>query len=665
MRAALAFLLAACSVPDKEPTTIDGGTDAPIGGPLETTITEAPAELSTLTAATFRFEANDPAATFECALDGETPAACTSPHTRTLGDGSHGFVVRAVRDGEGDPTPAEHVWTIDTIAPDTRLVATPPAADNSVTVRFEFDSLEDNVTFECALDGNSFTECESGDKFGPITDGTHSFAVRARDRAGNVDTSPSIYAWVVDTSTPDTQLIDGPEGATAQTSATFTFVSPDAGSGATFQCSIDGSGFTACSSPRTFANLGAGAHTFAVRVRDAVGNFDPTPATRTWTVDTVPPQTMITSGPTGAVAAASATFVFTSNEQDATFTCRIDGGAFAPCTSPHNLLGLAQGAHTFAVRATDAAGHTDTTAATRTWTVDTLAPEVEITVGPSEGGISGPRVTFELVVSEGQPECSLDDAPFTACASPLRFNAPAGAHQLRIRASDQAGNATTVSRAWTIECAAPGPAGAAGVLHLDEADQTLANATGGAAAVLGLDVTVEPSDPQSLPGRFGNALGFEILAGDVVTWPVGLPATNELAIELWVRPESVAGQREIFATADDRVALRATAVSPTMVQLSMTIGETGGPGQQRTVTSAAVAAGQWHHVVVSLQEPMLWMWVDGVRTQLANVRPGTPLAFDGIRLGGAGTFAGALDEVWLAQTPIVTDEAALTRYCPL
>ena len=667
MRTLLAGFLVACSVPDKQPTAPDAGPDG--GGDTtapETTIIEAPDEFSRQTAATFRFESNDPNATFECAIDGGEPVACTSPFTRTLNDGTHGFVVRAIgANGQSDDSPAEHLWTIDTVAPDTRLVRTPPAADNSVMVTFEFESIERNIVFECSLDGNSFAACESGDSFGPVSDGAHSFSVRARDRAGNVDMSPPIYAWNVDTSTPDTQLIDGPEGAVASTTATFTFVSPDAGGGATFQCSIDGSAFVACSSPRVIAGLDAGEHTFAVRVRDAVGNFDPTPATRTWTVDVSPPNTTIIDGPEGAVAAASASFTFTSNEQGVTYECRIDNQPFAACTSPFNAMNLAQGAHTFAVRATDSAGHTDASPATRSWTIDTIAPEISITAGPAEGGTSGPRVSFEFTVSEGTPQCALDNADFTACSSPFRFNAAAGGHSLRIRAVDQAGNTTTAPRSWTIECFAPDAAGAAGLLHLEDASQNLENSVNGAGAVLGTDTNVEEVDPASITAaRFGRGLAFNPLESDVVTWPAGLPPTSEFTIEMWVRADPIAGQRVIFRTADDRVMVRVTAASPTLVRFSTTIAENGGNSLE-TVTSQTVTAGAWHHVLVSLQQPMLWMWVDGVRTQNDDARPMQPFDFADLALGGDVTFGGALDEVWIAQTPIITDEAALTRFCPL
>jgi hypothetical protein len=86
-------------------------------------------------------------------------------------------------------------------------------------------------------------------------------------------------------------------------------------------------------------------------------------------VDTTPPDTTIDSGPSGTVGEKSATFTFSSSEPNSTFECKLDGAAFSACSSPKKYTGLANGSHTFQVRATDAARNTDATPASRTWTV--------------------------------------------------------------------------------------------------------------------------------------------------------------------------------------------------------------------------------------------------------------------------------------------------------
>src|SRR5215203_1659015 len=87
--------------------------------------------------------------------------------------------------------------------------------------------------------------------------------------------------------------------------------------------------------------------------------------------DTTPPETTITSGPSGSVTGSAATFGFTSSEPGSTFQCQLLPleSASASCTSPKSYSGLTAGTeYTFSVWATDASGNTDATPATRTFT---------------------------------------------------------------------------------------------------------------------------------------------------------------------------------------------------------------------------------------------------------------------------------------------------------
>jgi hypothetical protein len=120
-----------------------------------------------------------------------------------------------------------------------------------------------------------------------------------------------------------------------------------------------------------------------VRATDPAGNTDPTPATRTFTAsvpdrpspstpptrDTTPPRTTISSGPSGAINTASASFAFASSEPSSAFECRLDSASWGSCSSPKGYSDLADGAHSFDVRATDSAGNTDPTPASRSFEV--------------------------------------------------------------------------------------------------------------------------------------------------------------------------------------------------------------------------------------------------------------------------------------------------------
>ncbi len=117
----------------------------------------------------------------------------------------------------------------------------------------------------------------------------------------------------------------------------------------------------------------SGPDSFTYKAND--GTADSNVATVSITViDTLPPDTTITSGPTGIFQGTTTndstpTFSFTSTETGSTFECKVDTGAYAPCSSPFTTASLPDGTHTFAVRAKDAAGNIDPTPATKTFTV--------------------------------------------------------------------------------------------------------------------------------------------------------------------------------------------------------------------------------------------------------------------------------------------------------
>ncbi len=197
--------------------------------------------------------------------------------------------------------------------------------------------------------------------------GPHTFEVRARDRAGNVDATPARRAFTVDIAAPETTITGGPSGPTRYASATFTFRSNEPTS--KFECRVDGRAFAACPSTYTTAALPEGGHTFEVRAIDPAGNVDATPGSRTFAVDLTAPETTITAGPSGPTRDDTPTFAFSSSEASSTFQCRVDGAAFTACASPHTLGRLAAGVHTFEVRATDRAGNVDATPARTTVTI--------------------------------------------------------------------------------------------------------------------------------------------------------------------------------------------------------------------------------------------------------------------------------------------------------
>ena len=181
--------------------------------------------------------------------------------------------------------------------------------------------------------------------------------------------------WVLELSALDTSaaptpvITSKPANPTNRTSASFSFTDTEAG--VRFLCQLDGSGFSTCTSPMTYAGpLTQGSYSFLVKAEDAAGNRS-LAASYHWTIDTTPPPTpTITSNPANPTNQTSASFGFSDTEAGVSFLCQLDGGAFSSCTSPQVYAGpLSQGSHTFAVEAQDKAGN-QSSATSFTWTIN-------------------------------------------------------------------------------------------------------------------------------------------------------------------------------------------------------------------------------------------------------------------------------------------------------
>jgi type VII secretion-associated serine protease mycosin len=103
--------------------------------------------------------------------------------------------------------------------------------------------------------------------------------------------------------------------------------------------------------------------------------------------DQSPPATTITSAPSSPTTTASVVIAFTS-ELGTVFECSLDGGAYAPCTSPVSLT-VAAGDHVFRVFARDPAGNEDPTPAVASWRYDLPSPSTTTTKPPPATSRSG------------------------------------------------------------------------------------------------------------------------------------------------------------------------------------------------------------------------------------------------------------------------------------
>lgn len=194
--------------------------------------------------------------------------------------------------GGGNPTPTPPAPPpADTTPPDTRIDAAPAATiyTNSTTVTFSAD--ENGTTFEGRLDGAAFATVTSPVTLNSLAEGAHTYDVRAKDAAGNIDASPAQATWTVLAGPPNTTIDSSPPAATNSSGATFNFSSNKPNS--TFEVSVDGAAFAASPSPFTLTGVATGSHTFAVRATDSANQVDASPATFNWVVDVSPPTAKI------------------------------------------------------------------------------------------------------------------------------------------------------------------------------------------------------------------------------------------------------------------------------------------------------------------------------------------------------------------------------------
>jgi hypothetical protein len=248
----------------------------------------------------------------------------------------------------------------------------PPNPSASSRASFTFSDTDPTVTFRCQIDDHGFETCQNPAEYTGLADGSHTFGVKAVDEASMLESEVAVYPpWVIDTTPPPAPTITG---TPSPNDSTPTFEFADSEPGVAFRCRLDSRAFANCKSPKTYAPQADGGHTFSVRAVDEAGNKSST-TSYTWTIDTAPPVLTITQAPPNPSPGSTARFEFRATDAtQVTFSCRLDGAAFSRCTSPTTYSSLALGAHTFAVRATDAAGNPSAVVGYG-WTVkDTVGP---------------------------------------------------------------------------------------------------------------------------------------------------------------------------------------------------------------------------------------------------------------------------------------------------
>ncbi len=313
--------------------------------------------------------------------------------------------------GAGLTTQRSVTVKIDRSAPDTTITGGPSGTVTSTVASFTFSASEPGATFACSLDGGGFQPCSSPQTYSGLTDGSHSFQVRATDPAGNGDQTPAAQSWTVRATPPNLKL-PGPLTVEATSAA---------GAKVTYTVSADDDGepmildATACKPPSgsTFA-LGTTTVTCSVTnsygVR-AAGSFTVTVVDTTAPRLTVPsPTSLVAAGPVPSTNASISAFLGAARAADL-----VDAHPTITTDAPSSFeLGTTK--VTFTAR--DAAGNT--AAATSTITIAPPPPNsgqggAGSPPAPAAPDLTPPRDVRSLEAMAGDRSVTLtwDDPPDT------------------------------------------------------------------------------------------------------------------------------------------------------------------------------------------------------------------------------------------------------------
>jgi hypothetical protein len=347
----------------------------------------------------------------------------------------------------------------------------------SARVLFKFYAYENGyaagsgITFECKMDGGSWETCTSPKEYNGLSEGSHTFQVRAIDPYGNVDPTPESRQWFVDTTPPDTTITSHPPEQSDDSTASFEFSSnePTSSVYGPFECKLDDDSWISCSSPKGYGGLSEGSYTFQVRAVDQFNRRDPTPATYTWTyTDTAaPPSPSITSPTEGSILKARSFTI--SGTAEANSTVELFEGSTSKGTAQVDPYGqwniplsdVVEGSHTYTAKATDAAGNTSAESSSRTMIVDATAPAAPVIDSPANDSFDRDgNITLSGTAEEGSTVEVFDGATPKGTTPPVGSSGAwsmtlngvgEGAHTYTAKATDVANNISGSSDPITVK----------------------------------------------------------------------------------------------------------------------------------------------------------------------------------------------------------------------
>ena len=366
------------------------------------------------------------------------PASATSYDYGVIPDGTYAMTVVAY-DLAGNSSTSTALSVMNDSTPPTAFTLDPPAATPAIpaltsgvapacealpsytsgTPTFSWQASTDAVSgiagYDVYVDNTLRTTTAAGvttwTPGSAISAGSHTWRVVARDVFGNATTStPSSMSVNIDRAAPTVAFTSPANNAwVTTTTPSLAWSASDDTCLARIELTIDGAvAFVKPSGGSwTPTPLSEGSHTWSLRVFDSAGNVTATSGSRTVRVDSLAPSAVTALAPTDGSTPTEQMMTFQwsaateTGSGSVTYDLTVDGSTVATglTGTSRGTYAIFPGAHTWSVRATDAAGNTATfpftyTALTAT---DTTPPSAFNLLTPSTGSTTttSTRLTWQ------------------------------------------------------------------------------------------------------------------------------------------------------------------------------------------------------------------------------------------------------------------------------
>jgi len=342
---------------------------------------------------------------------------------------TYSYYVKAYNSaGDSDPSNTDSATTDDCSPPSAPSLNSPCNDQQLVScadITFDWDESSGATQYQAKYwDGGSDTsDWMSGTSWnvGTLSPGAYSWQARAKNEWGESDWSDTCSFTVNSNQAPNTPSPQSPGDGAWVNSRTVTLQWQDNGDPdncprdyRTYNAEISRSGWSNSASDHSGTSWQVTVPSdddYQWRVQAYDGDLTSGwSGYRTVRVDATPPDTSITSGPSGVIPTGSATFTWTGSDNrtstgDLVYSYRLvglsnDWSSWSSATSV-TYNDLTDGDYTFEVKAKDKAVNEDPSPASRSFGVDVTPPETTITAGPS-GCIGTADVTFTWTGSDNR-----------------------------------------------------------------------------------------------------------------------------------------------------------------------------------------------------------------------------------------------------------------------